>query len=208
MFTGIVQARGSVAAVEEVGGDRRLHIDAGGLELTGVELGGSIAVSGVCLTATEFSDAGFWADVSTETLRLTTLGNLSVGDAVNLERSLTPSSSLGGHWVSGHVDGIGKVIALEQAARSIEFVFELPEELARYVATKGSVCIDGTSLTVNRVDGARFAVNIIPHTMSETLFGTYKEGSQVNIEVDVIARYLERLSQFDSPTNSPTKGES
>ncbi|BBD80790.1 riboflavin synthase [Aerosticca soli] len=193
MFTGIVQAVGHVARLEPRGGDLRLHIEAGGLDLDDVRPGDSIAVSGVCLTAVALAGRGFAADVSNETLALTTLGGLRPGDPVNLEKALRLADRLGGHLVSGHVDGLGKVVAIAPDARSQRWTFELPAALARYVAAKGSVCIDGTSLTVNEVDGTRFGVNLIPHTLAHTAFQARRVGDAVNIEVDLIARYVERL---------------
>ena len=193
MFTGIIQAVGTVAAMEAKGGDLRLRIATGKLPLEDVRVGDSIATSGVCLTVTALPGDGFWADVSNETLSLTTLGTLVRGARVNLEKSLTPSSPLGGHLVSGHVDGLGEVLSLSEDARSWRFTLRAPDALARYIAAKGSICVDGTSLTVNAVDGARFELNIIPQTMDETVFGDYRPGHRVNLEADIIARYLERL---------------
>lgn len=193
MFTGIIQTVGKVIAQEPVGGDIRIQIDATGLGLETASLGDSIAVNGVCLTAISLQDNVFAADVSNETLSLTSLGQLAVGSAVNLEKALTPSTPLGGHLVSGHVDGLGKVISRHPDGRSERFEFEVPEPLARYIAAKGSVCIDGVSLTVNKVDGCVFDVNIVPHTQTCTIIGGYQAGTEVNLEVDVIARYLERL---------------
>ena len=193
MFTGIIQATGSITRMESRNGDMRLSIATGKLDLSDVVTGDSIAVNGVCLTAVELPGDGFSADVSNETLALTTLGNLKVGSRVNLEKALTLSARLGGHLVSGHVDGIGTVIERSPDARSERFVIEAPQVLARYIAQKGSVCVDGTSLTVNKVDGARFELNIVPHTLQETIIGDYAAGSEVNLEVDLIARYLERL---------------
>lgn len=201
MFTGIIQAKGSIEQIESTGGDKRLLINVASLPMADVELGASIAVNGVCLTAVGFTEQGFWTDVSVETLSLTTLGDLVVGSAVNLEKSLTPSSSLGGHMVSGHVDGMGEVVARHEDARSVRFTIRSPEEFAKYIAKKGSICVDGTSLTVNEVNGAEFELNIIPHTLQETLFGEYAIGSRVNLEVDVIARYLERMSAYNSNDN-------
>ncbi|WP_439107116.1 riboflavin synthase [Congregibacter sp.] len=195
MFTGIIQAVGTVAAQQPSGGDMRLRIHTGKLSLDDVGIGDSIATNGVCLTVTELPGDGFWADVSIETLNLTTLGDLSQGSTVNLEKSLTPESRLGGHIVSGHVDGLGEIVSMEEDARSWRVVVRAPDELAKYIAHKGSICIDGTSLTVNAVDGANFDLNIIPQTMAETVFTHYSPGSRVNLEVDVIARYLERLLQ-------------
>lgn len=193
MFTGIVQALGAIETVEERGGDRRLVIGTGGLHLGDAGLGDSIAVNGVCLTAVDIEVARFAADVSRETLDLTTLGAARAGQPVNLEPALTLSTPLGGHLVSGHVDGVGQLVSRHPEARSTRMVFEVPAELARYVARKGSIAIDGTSLTVNEVDGCRFGVNIVPHTLERTIMGEYQPGSRVNIEVDLVARYLERL---------------
>jgi len=193
MFTGIIQAVGKIAAIEARGGDVRLRVEAGGLDLRDVVLGDSIAVSGVCLTAVECLAAGFVADVSGETLARTTLGGLRAGDAVNLEKALTPSSRLGGHLVSGHVDGVGEVLTRTAEARSVRFRLRAPAGLAKYIAEKGSICVDGVSLTVNRVQGAEFELNIVPHTLSATTLDGFQPGRRVNLEVDLIARYLERL---------------
>jgi riboflavin synthase len=193
MFTGIIEAIGEIATIEPRGGDVRLRVKTGKLPLEGVQLGDSICTSGVCLTVVDLPGDGYWADVSNETLSLTTVGTWSTGTRVNLERALTPESRLGGHIVSGHVDGMGTVVERYEEGRSWRFLIEAPAELARYIAHKGSICIDGTSLTVNSVNGARFDLNIIPQTMAETVIGGYQVGTQVNLEVDVIARYLERL---------------
>jgi riboflavin synthase len=198
MFTGIIQAVGEVAALQPSGGDVRLHIKTGGLSLDDVSLGDSICTNGACLTVVELPGDGYWADVSTETLNFTTLGALKPGSRVNLEKAMTPASRLGGHIVSGHVDGVGEIVALEQDARSIRFVLRAPNALAKYIAHKGSICVDGTSLTVNAVNGAQFDLNIIPQTVAETIFGQYQPGTLVNLEVDVIARYLERLVLGDA----------
>jgi riboflavin synthase len=193
MFTGIIQSVGRVVRLEPRGGDVRLAVDTGDLDLADVQLGDSIAVSGVCLTAITLEPHGFSADVSNETLSLTTLGKLKAGDPVNLEKALRLADRLGGHLVSGHVDGIGKVIAITPDGRSQRWTFEVPAAISRYIAAKGSVCIDGTSLTVNEVAGHRFGVNLIPHTVEHTAFHARRVGDAVNIEVDVIARYVERL---------------
>jgi riboflavin synthase len=193
MFTGIIQATGEIRAVDEVGGDARLRIGVGDLNLEQVSLGDSIAVSGVCLTVVEFTQDEFAADVSQETLGLTTLGALEVGAHVNLEPSLTLATPLGGHLVSGHVDGVGRLVSLQPDARSTRMEFAVPTELGRYVARKGSITIDGTSLTVNDVAGDTFSVNIVPHTLERTIMGGYESGTRVNLEVDLVARYLERL---------------
>ena len=203
MFTGIIQAIGCIAAIEPGEKDIRLHIETGKLPLAGVSLGDSIATSGVCLTVTDLPGDGFWADVSPETLSLTSLGAKGVGDAVNLETSLTLQTALGGHLVSGHVDGVGQVERIVEDARFWRVTIAAPENLARYIAMKGSICVDGTSLTVNQVQGASFELTIIPQTWEETVFSEYQTGSAVNLEVDVIARYLERLMQYDqSPSAS------
>ena len=198
MFTGIIQAIGEVAAMQPSGGDLRLRIRTGKLPLDDVALGDSICTNGVCLTVIELPGDGYWADVSVESLNFTTLGDLKPGSRVNLEKALTPASRLGGHIVSGHVDGVGEVVSLQEDARSIRFVLRAPDTLAKYIAHKGSICVDGTSLTVNAVNGAEFDLNIIPQTMTETVFGDYQPGTRVNLEVDVIARYLERLVLGDA----------
>jgi riboflavin synthase len=195
MFTGIVQILGTVVRLEARGGDTRLVIDTGSGYLDDVALGDSISVGGVCLTAVELDGAHFASDVSVETLRVTTLGALREGDRVNLEKALRFSDRLGGHLVSGHVDGVGRVVSVEPAARSQRWVFEAPVSIARYIAVKGSICVDGVSLTVNEVDGRRFAVNLIPHTLEVTTFRHRVVDDAVNLEVDVVARYVERLSQ-------------
>ncbi len=193
MFTGIVQAVGKVKRLESRSGDVRLSIATGKLALDDAALGDSIAVNGVCLTAIALFGDGFAADVSKETLSLTTLGRLGPGSPVNLEKALTLNTPLGGHLVSGHVDGLGKVLERTDDARSVRFRIEAPAELARYIAHKGSICIDGTSLTVNAVQGCTFDVNIVPHTLQQTIMEGYATGTRVNLEVDLIARYLERL---------------
>jgi riboflavin synthase len=193
MFSGIVKGVGRVSALDEIGGDRRLVIDFSGIELGPLQPGDSVAVNGVCLTATTCDQATFSADVSNATLAATTLGSLATGAAVNLEPSLRLGDSLDGHLVSGHVDGVGRVLKRQQDARSVVFTMELPAPLARFVAQKGSVAVDGVSLTVNAVDNNRFTVNVIPATMERTIIANYVVGGAVNIEVDIIARYLDRL---------------
>ncbi|MGB4858948.1 MAG: riboflavin synthase [Dokdonella sp.] len=200
MFTGIIQAIGRIAAIESSGADRRYRIDARALDLSDVANGDSIAVGGVCLTALDIQDGCFSADVSVETLNLTTLGSAVVGDQVNLEKALRLVDRLGGHLVSGHIDATGEVISISNDARSQRWTLEVPQRIARYIAQKGSVCIDGVSLTVNEVDGARFGVNLIPHTQTVTTFGERRVGDSVNIEVDLIARYAERLATAGSDT--------
>lgn len=193
MFTGIIEAVGRIAAFEERGGDQRIRIDAGALDLSQVSVGDSIAVNGVCLTAVELRAQGFAADVSRESLSLTTLGKLKAGARVNLEQALRLSTPLGGHLVSGHVDGVGTLLEVREDARSWRLQIHAPGELARYIAPKGSICVDGTSLTINKVKGAVFELNIVPHTLATTIIDEYRVGTQVNLEVDIIARYLERL---------------
>ena len=193
MFTGIIEAVGSIAAIEPRGGDKRLVIDTAELSLQGSSLGDSIAVNGVCLTAVSYQEHGFAADVSVETLEVTSLGSLSPGNRVNLEKALTLQTALGGHLVSGHVDAVGRVVSMAPDGRSVRYGFEVEPSLQHYIAEKGSVTVDGVSLTVNRVEANRFFVNIVPHTQEKTIFSEYRENTQVNIEVDIIARYLERL---------------
>lgn len=204
MFTGIIQAVGSITALENRGGDMRIGINTGSLPMDDVHIGDSIAVSGVCLTVVALGGNGFSADVSGETLGLTLLGSMAVTDAVNLEKALTLETRLGGHLVSGHVDGIGEVTARREDSRSIRFSIKAPDELARYIATKGSVCVDGISLTVNAVNGAVFELNIVPHTLEATTMNAYQPGRQVNLEVDLVARYLERLLLGDAAAQPGT----
>ena len=206
MFTGIIEATGRIISKQPQGGDVRLRIATGKLDLSDVNTGDSICVSGVCLTAVELLPDGFWADVSGETLTRTILGELTPGDTLNLERALTPTTRLGGHLVSGHVDGVGVVEEFYQDARSWRLYIRAPDRLARYIAEKGSICVDGVSLTVNDVDGARFGLNIVPHTLQETTIGSYRHGRRVNLEVDLIARYLERLLLGDKAALSGAAG--
>jgi riboflavin synthase len=193
MFTGLIEGVGQVAALEPRGGDVRLRIAVGSLPFADVALGESIAVSGVCLTVIEFDAASFAADASTETLGLTTLGGMVVGQAVNLERAMRPTDRLGGHLVSGHVDGVGRVLSIHDDARAQRWRFAAPAALSKYIATKGSICVDGVSLTVNAVDGEGFDVALIPHTVSHTAFASTRVGDPVNLEIDLVARYVERL---------------
>lgn len=195
MFTGIIQALGTVESAAARDGDLSLRVALGALAGRNFATGESIAVNGVCLTAIEPAATHLVADVSRETLQLTTLGALSLGERVNLEPALAAGDRLGGHMVSGHVDGVGTLIEKRQDARSWRFVFEAPATLAKYIVRKGSICIDGISLTVNGIDGARFDVNIVPHTLAVTNLGSREAGDKVNLEVDVVARYLERLLQ-------------
>ena len=193
MFTGIIEAIGTIRALSPKGGDVRVYVETGKLDLGDVKLGDSIAVNGVCLTAVELPGNGFWADVSRETLACSAFIDLKIGSKVNLEKALTPTSRLGGHLVSGHVDGVGEVISRADNARAVQFKIRAPRELAKYIALKGSITVDGTSLTVNGVNGAEFELTIVPHTLAETIMVDYRPGTQVNLEVDLLARYLERL---------------
>jgi riboflavin synthase len=195
MFTGIIQAIGKIEKHEPNGGDLRLGIRCSDLDLARTRIGDSIAVNGCCLTAVKIEGQSFIADVSRETLQCTSLGQLALGSPVNLETALTLDTALGGHLVSGHVDGLATLVEMEADARSLRYRFEVDAGIQHYIAVKGSVTLDGTSLTVNGVDANRFDVNIVPHTQLKTVFQFYEAGTQVNIEVDIIARYLERLLQ-------------
>lgn len=197
MFTGIIKAKGSISAMHRQGGDVRLSVRSDGLPWSDYELGESIAVNGVCLTAVALHEDGFETDVSVETLDVTALNTLVTGSEVNLEPAISLGERLGGHLVSGHVDCVGTVTARAVDARSIRFTIEIPREYAHYVAKKGSVCIDGVSLTINEVSGNAFELNIIPHTAEVTIIDGYAVGSTVNVEVDLLARYLERLLSKD-----------
>lgn len=198
MFTGIILAIGKISTIERKAGDFRLKIDTGKLPLSDTQLGDSIAVNGVCLTAVELGERYFCADVSNETWSRTTLKDAKAGTPVNLELALTPTTRMGGHIVSGHVDGIGKVIGRKADARSVRFSVQAPDNLAKYIAEKGSICINGISLTVNEVNGAVFGVNIVPHTLKETTLNDAVVGVEVNLEVDILARYMERLMRGEA----------
>ena len=194
MFTGIIRGIGQIVEQTEVGGDRRLIIDIQDTDLPSLHLGDSVAVNGVCLTVVSTDKPFFSADVSLETLDVSTLGQLGVGASVNLEPALKIGDSLDGHMLTGHVDGVGSVIDIRQSARSSVVRFEVPLNLACYIARKGAIAVDGVSLTVNTVENTEFAVNIVPHTQEKTIILRYKSGTAVNIEVDIIARYIERLA--------------
>jgi riboflavin synthase len=206
MFTGIIQSVGQVLSMQPREGDQRITLDCGKLPMDDVELGDSIAVNGVCLTVITFDAHSFEADVSNETLACTTLGNLAVGTPVNLEKALLPTTRLGGHLVSGHVDGVGEIIGLKSDGRSLRFTLRVPQELMRYIAAKGSICVEGISLTVNRVEGQTFDLNIVPHTLDKTNLKDAGVGRSVNLEVDIIARYLERM--LIGPENTGDSGVS
>jgi len=193
MFTGIIEAIGEIVTLQPKSGDLRLRVKTNSLDLSDVRLGDSIATNGVCLTVVDLPGDGYWADVSRETMDNTSVPQWKIGQRVNLEKALTPQTRLGGHIVSGHVDGVGEVISRHPDARSERFRIRASRSLAKYVAHKGSITIDGTSLTVNKVDGAEFELNIVPHTLKQTIMDSYKSGTSVNLEVDVLARYLERL---------------
>ena len=199
MFTGIIEGVGAIASIEPRGGDVRLRVSAGTLAFDDVRLGESIAVNGICLTVVAFDAASFEADASTETLSLTTLGHLAVGVAVNLERAMRPNDRLGGHLVSGHVDGVGAVASIHDDARAQRWRFTAPAALLRYIAKKGSICVDGVSLTVNEVDADGFEVALVPHTVAHTAFSSTQVGDAVNLEIDLVARYVERLLNKDLP---------
>lgn len=193
MFTGIIEGVGRLASIDTRSGDARLGIGVGNLPFNDVRLGESIAVNGVCLTVVAFDAEHFESDASNETLSLTTLGGLKPGAAVNLERAMLPTDRLGGHLVSGHVDGLGKVVGIHDDARAQRWRFAAPPALLRYIAKKGSICVDGVSLTVNEVDEEGFEVALIPHTVTHTAFARTAIGDAVNLEIDLVARYVERL---------------
>lgn len=206
MFTGIIEAVGRIARIEGKGGDWRLTISSGKLDLGDVKLGDSVAVSGVCLTVTSLLSEGFTADVSNETLARTAFRQMKVGHRVNLEKALTLSTRLGGHLVSGHVDGVGEIISRSEDGRSIRLNVKAPAELSRYIAEKGSICVNGVSLTVNSVNGDCFGLNVIPHTADETTVDEWRTGTPLNLEVDLIARYVERLQSGGKQAEGITLG--
>lgn len=193
MFTGIIEGVGRLAARDTLGGDVRFTFDVGTLPFENVQMGESIAINGVCLTVIAHDATRFQADASTETLGLTTLGQLADGAVINLERAMRPTDRLGGHLVSGHVDGLGQVLSVHDDARAQRWRFAAPAALLRYIAKKGSICVDGVSLTVNEVDEQGFEVALIPHTVANTAFAATAVGSAVNLEIDLVARYVERL---------------
>lgn len=208
MFTGIIEAVGIVRTKQPQGGDLKVEIETGVMDMSDVKLGDSIAVNGVCLTVIELTGLGFFADISNETVAHTRWSDIQVGDKVNLEKALTPTTRLGGHLVSGHVDGVGEIVERSEDARSIRFSVSAPQELAKYIAHKGSITVDGVSLTVNAVNGNVFELNIVPHTAKETTIYGFQPGRKVHLEVDLLARYLERLisGQQQQKTETLTEG--
>lgn len=205
MFTGIIEAVGKVKSVSQAGGDVRLTIDASGLDMSDVKLGDSIATSGVCLTVVDFGSQWYAADVSLETISRTSLNSWKTGTRVNLEKALLPTTRLGGHLVSGHVDGLGTVTLARKDARSLYFEVKAPDALAKYMAEKGSITVDGISLTINHLNGALMSLNLVPHTAMQTTINDWQVGSSVNLEIDVLARYLERLLMGDKAAHATAK---
>lgn len=199
MFTGIIEAVGTIESLQPAGGDYRIKVAVNALDMSDVKLGDSIAVNGVCLTVTDLHATGFWADVSLETVRHTCFKDYRTGQPVNLEKAMMPTSRLGGHIVSGHVDGVGKIIERRDDARSVRFRVQVPEALLKYIADRGSITVEGTSLTVNGIEDDVFELNIVPHTLAETVLASYSAGQSVHLEVDLIARYLERLIRQAEP---------
>ena len=193
MFSGIIESMGEIKEISLNGDSARVSIEARDLSMDDVKIGDSIACSGECLTVASFDESSFEVDVSSETLKLTTLGHMKPGSTVNLEKALLVSARLGGHIVTGHVDGVGEVLEQEKLSEYVRFTVRAPAELSRYIAKKGSVCVDGISLTVNEVKGDQFELMIIPHTLSVTTLGQTLVGTEVNLEIDVVARYCERL---------------
>lgn len=206
MFTGIIEAVGRLRAINTSGDGARITIDTASLDLSDVKLGDSIATNGVCLTVTALDSASFSADVSSETIKRSGLAHYQVGDSVNLEKAMLPTTRFGGHMVSGHVDGVSEIKVIEHKGNSIEYWLSMPAELAPYIAEKGSITIDGTSLTVNSLTTEQFRLTIVPHTTQETIISKYQVGTKVNVEVDLIARYIERLLTQQSPEKQVDSG--
>tara|TARA_Y100000385_G_scaffold82718_2_gene84708 strand:+ start:7664 stop:8326 length:663 start_codon:yes stop_codon:yes gene_type:complete len=206
MFTGIIEALGEVTRLERINSEWRLEINTGLLNLDDVKIGDSVSVNGCCLTVVSLGESTFGADVSNETLSCTSLSSLKPGSRINLEKAMAAVGRFGGHIVSGHVDGVGTLYSQKEDGQSRRLVFEAPEEISRYIAGKGSICVDGVSLTVNAVMNNQFSINVIPHTQKETIIGSYVEGQEVNLEVDLFARYLERLLDGTGRTDSDNKG--
>lgn len=208
MFTGIIEAVGTITAIQRHAKDITISVDSGELDLSDVKLGDSIAHNGVCLTVTQLNDHGFSADLSNETLKRSGFAQIKTGFAVNLEKAMQMNSRFGGHIVSGHVDGVGKITTINKLGSAVEYWIKAPNELAKYIAEKGSITVDGISLTTNEIDGASFKLTIIPHTIAQTTMADYVVGTNVNLEVDVISRYLERLMLGDRAANSQKEKES
>ena len=208
MFTGIIETVGTLTGLTPKGADVSITVDSGDLDLSDVKLGDSIATNGVCLTVVELLGNGYRADVSLETITRSGFAHYRIGDNVNLEKALTLNTRLGGHLVSGHVDGVAEIVKISKLGRATEYWLQAPNELARYIAEKGSITIDGVSLTINEIDGAKFKLTIVPHTALETTIESYVVGRKVNLEVDVIARYLERIMLGDkaAESRSPEQG--
>ena len=208
MFTGIIEAVGFITAIKRHAKDMTISVDSGALDLSDVKLGDSIAHNGVCLTVTQLNDNGYNADISNETIQRSGFAAIKNGFPINLEKAMQVTSRFGGHIVSGHVDGVGEITSITQLGSAVEYWIKAPDELAKYIAEKGSITIDGISLTTNAIDGAAFKLTIIPHTIAQTTMENYQVGTLVNLEVDVIARYLERLLLGDKAVNSTTGKES
>ncbi len=206
MFTGIIESLGTVESVQNVGGDVRLRIGTD-LDMSDVHLGDSIATNGICLTVIDWGEHWYAADVSRESLNRTTLTHWKVGQRVNVEKAMLPTTRFGGHIVSGHVDAVGEITVVREDARSLYFEVTAPAEIARYLAEKGSITVDGISLTINHLRGRILSLNLIPHTAERTNIGTWKVGSQVNLEVDVLARYIERLMMGDKAAETPSQSK-
>ncbi|ASI88738.1 riboflavin synthase [Vibrio mediterranei] len=205
MFTGIIEAVGTLKGITPKGEDISIHVEVGKLDMSDVKLGDSIATNGVCLTVTSFTDNSYHADLSVETLKKTGFAHYSVGDKVNLEKAMLPTTRFGGHIVSGHVDGVGEIVDRQQVGRAIEFWVQMPSELSKYVAEKGSITVDGISLTVNDVRKDAFKLTIVPHTSEETTIDNFHVGRRINLEVDVLARYMERLLQSKASDESESR---
>ncbi|CAH0526691.1 riboflavin synthase [Vibrio hippocampi] len=201
MFTGIIEAVGTLKAIIPTGDDISIQVEAGKLDMSDVNLGDSIATNGVCLTVTSFTDTTYTADLSVETLNKTGFAQYKVGDKVNLEKAMLPTTRFGGHIVSGHVDGVGEIIERQHLGRAIEFWVQMPEEISKYVAEKGSITVDGISLTINALRKNAFKLTIVPHTTEETTIDQFQVGRKVNLEVDVLARYMERLLQSQAESS-------
>jgi len=205
VFTGIIEATGVITSLTSTGEDKRLTVSSSTLDMSDVSLGDSIATNGVCLTVVDMGSDFYCADVSAETIKYTGFAHYSIGSRVNLEKAMRPSDRFGGHIVSGHVDGVGRINAIHRHQKYVEFWVKAPDTLAKYIAHKGSITVDGISLTVNEVKGSEFMLWIIPHTLQETIMGTYKIGTQVNLEVDLVARYIERLMLGQATTSNTSK---